>query len=821
MGSRSIPHRRRLSISLIALATALFFIPGVPAAAGDDQFPEPDYVNCPEESLQAAIDAASPGDTVYLSGTCVENVVIDKDLTIDAFGGGHIDGGGSGPVVHILSGVGVGMSWISIDGGVAEYGGAIYNEGGLYIGESSIGGSRATIAGGAIYNAGHLTVWDSGIDGGVVVDGGGAGGGGGIYNLGTATIGFARFGDNAAPRDSGGAILNLGVLSLWDVGFEGNRAKFGGAIASGRDGHDGPTSMMFDAVGMSGNEAILGGAIRLKGDAYLTATGLFISGSQAVEGGAISADGATIELADSTIGDNSVAIGGGGIALRNGSSLSASGLGVGNNTAAANGGGILAKGSTVKLVDSQITNNTGNDGGGISNDLGSSTTLLRTVVAKNTSHHFGGGVFNTGSDIWIRQSTVSENAAVARGGGVANRRGSAGNGRVWTINSTIARNASPRGAAIDNVDAFVGLDHATITENTGSAAFFEDKPPAWTAPVNSILAGNAGGDCEWAAAIDSGGGNVFGDCFAAGEGSPHPTDISGVADPQLTPFFEPSGYLHHYEPAANAPAVNRVPLSKCTQDSDIVGNLRPMGSGCDSGSLEAVEPMGGIFMSADFEFGHVFTDRYLSFTGRAQDDKAVKKVLVGIKDRDRGLWLQDDKTTWGSFNQMPAELSPPGASSTAWTLEVALSNGEYSLAARAFDYDGNWDDIVPYRHFVVAADVTPPYVDADFAAGSEFVGPGWLTGRATDRSGIDAVRLAIRDRRTKLWLQADKVSWGPNYYGFDGYYMGDGGWSTIVYSWYFEVELPIGQYNLSAMARDREGNWGEMSPYRAFDVIAE
>ncbi len=788
MGSRST-HRRRVSISTVALVTALVFIPGVPAAVGED-FPEPDYVNCPEESLQDAIDAASPGDDLYLSGTCVENVVIDKDLYIDAFGGGHIDGGGSGPVVHILPGVGVGMSWIEIDGGVAEYGGAIYNEGGLYIGESSIGGSRATIAGGAIYNAGDLGIWDSGIEGGVVVDGGGDGGGGGIYNLGTVDIGFSRFSDNAAPRDRGGAIFNLGEVVLWDVGFEGNRARFGGAIASGRAGQDGPTSMTFDEVGMIGSEAHLGGAIRLEAGAHMAATDLYVSGSQAVEGGGISADGATIVLTDSAITSNSVAIGGGGIALRSGASLTADNLVVDGNTAAANGGGILAKGSTVELVNSRVTNNTGNSGGGISNAEGSSTTLFRSAVAFNLANHYGGGVFNTGSDVWITQSTASNNTATVLGGGVANRWGGARNGRLFVTNSTLGRNAAPRGSAIDNVDAFVAVDHATITENTGGAPFYEMKSPPETPLVNSIFTGNPGQDCS------------SGHCF----------------DPQLTPVVDPAGYVDHYEPLAGSPVVNQVPVSECTQTVDQLGATRPMGSGCDSGSIELAETIAEMFVDADFDFGHVFAEHDLTFTGVAQDDNAIKQVLVGIKDRDRGLWLQDDKTTWGAFNQMPAELSPPDAPSTVWALEVHLDNGNYSLAARAFDYDGNWVDIVPYRHFVVASDATAPQVDADFAPRTEFFSPVLLTGTATDATGVEAVRVAIRDRVTKNWLQADKVSWGPN---FSWFYASGDGWSTPEVAWYFEVELPIGQYNLAALAVDAVGNWGEMSPYRAFDVIAE
>ena len=41
--------------------------------------------------------------------------------------------------------------------------------------------------------------------------------------------------------------------------------------------------------------------------------------------------------------------------------------------------------------------------------------------------------------------------------------------------------------------------------------------------------------------------------------------------------------------------------------------------------------------------------------------------------------------------------------------------------------------------------------------------PVLLTGTATDDTAVTAVRVAIRDRVSKLWLQADKVTWDPNY----------------------------------------------------------
>jgi predicted outer membrane repeat protein len=52
--------------------------------------------------LQAAIDAASPGLTLTITGTCVGNFIIDKDLTlIGRTPNATLDGGGSGTTLRI------------------------------------------------------------------------------------------------------------------------------------------------------------------------------------------------------------------------------------------------------------------------------------------------------------------------------------------------------------------------------------------------------------------------------------------------------------------------------------------------------------------------------------------------------------------------------------------------------------------------------------------------------------------------------------------------------------------------------------------------
>ena len=56
-------------------------------------------VNCPMKSLQTAVDRANPGDTLNVSGTCNELIVVGTDgVTIDGGGAATIDGDTPAPV---------------------------------------------------------------------------------------------------------------------------------------------------------------------------------------------------------------------------------------------------------------------------------------------------------------------------------------------------------------------------------------------------------------------------------------------------------------------------------------------------------------------------------------------------------------------------------------------------------------------------------------------------------------------------------------------------------------------------------------------------
>ncbi|HOH81281.1 MAG TPA: pectinesterase family protein, partial [Methanoregulaceae archaeon] len=119
------------------------------------------------ETLQAAVDAASDGDTILLKkGTYHENIVINKSVTLIGFGpGSTIISGDTGAeiikggVINITkpllqsSGPNVTLVGMTIMQGTAQYGGGIFNsEGTLTLSGVSITNSTASFSGGGIYN---------------------------------------------------------------------------------------------------------------------------------------------------------------------------------------------------------------------------------------------------------------------------------------------------------------------------------------------------------------------------------------------------------------------------------------------------------------------------------------------------------------------------------------------------------------------------------------------------------------------------------------------------------------------------------------------
>jgi hypothetical protein len=206
-------------------------------------------------SLQAAVDAAAAGDTLFVKGTCTGNTVITEDLTITGQSNGGaktatLDGGGASSVLSIFTttDITVTLNTLIITNAVAFAGiaddngtvtlnnstvtgtattappnsgtqGGIFNNGGtVTLNNSSVTGNNAGAFGGGISNRGTVILNNSTVSGNTV-----RGDGGGIYNEGTVTLnGSSTITGNTAGGDGGGIDNSCGTLNGAVPGTGGN-----------------------------------------------------------------------------------------------------------------------------------------------------------------------------------------------------------------------------------------------------------------------------------------------------------------------------------------------------------------------------------------------------------------------------------------------------------------------------------------------------------------------------------------------------------------------------------------------------------------------
>jgi hypothetical protein len=180
--------------------------------------------------LQSAVNAASPGDTLLLRGTCTGTTTVGIDVKLRGQRRGPsaptLDAGGSGAVLTIDGGSRVAISSVMITGGTS--GGIVIDAGGMVMLEhSTVSGNGGAFGGGIANNGGTLIVNNSRVTNNTAtVDGGGidtypAGAvtvlgasaiinntaelnGGGISNFDSATV-TLRGSDNTAFGSGGGA----------------------------------------------------------------------------------------------------------------------------------------------------------------------------------------------------------------------------------------------------------------------------------------------------------------------------------------------------------------------------------------------------------------------------------------------------------------------------------------------------------------------------------------------------------------------------------------------------------------------------------------
>ena len=214
-------------------------------------------------AIQAAVDAAKPGATIFLwPKRYYDNVDVNKNLKIIGSGAllTTVDGQKLGSVFTIDYGVTATLSDMTIQNGQASNGGGVDDLGTVTLRRCEITGNTAYNYGGGVWDDfnGILTVDSCNIHNNHanVLGGGIISAGGSTLNVKDSTFSF-----NTAD-ENGGAISNGGTVTLKNTIFIGNTAAAAGAIYNYLTG-----TTTADRCTFMGNKAI-GSGVGSYGELY-------------------------------------------------------------------------------------------------------------------------------------------------------------------------------------------------------------------------------------------------------------------------------------------------------------------------------------------------------------------------------------------------------------------------------------------------------------------------------------------------------------------------------------------------------------------------
>ncbi|MCP3856164.1 MAG: hypothetical protein GY698_15730 [Actinomycetia bacterium] len=197
-----------------------------------------------------------------------------------------------------------------------------------------------------------------------------------------------------------------------------------------------------------------------------------------------------------------------------------------------------------------------------------------------------------------------------------------------------------------------------------------------------------------------------------------------------------------------------------------------------------------------------------TITGSVDDDTAVDRVTVELRQKGTNLWLQADGTL-GSWTQFDAVVATPGALTSTWSVDLpaGLDLGTYHVWVRGRDAAGNFTDPSHRVKFTIG-DGAPPDITAPVpvitnpTADQILNGAFVIDGSATDDRDITSVRVEVRNRDTNEWLNPDGTlgAWAP----LDGVLVDNGPGAVL---WSYDVaSLPAGRYVVYISAFDSAVN---------------
>jgi CSLREA domain-containing protein len=401
----------------------------------------------------------------------------------------------------------------NLEGGITATGGNLYLKDSL-VTENASGAHFS--AGGIYFNSsGDLTILDSTIEDNTFTTDWGGAGGVNIKSVGTALIRNSVIRGNSAEIDAGGIDFHTGTLNIEQTLITENSGGVVGGINSYGEVRLRESTVTKNTGNSAGGIRVAGGVFRVEDGSYIgrEGEGNISAHKYGDFAGGILNDAAEVTVADSTIEGNT------GNGLQSYCNIGSTDIAVYRSVIRKNSGmGIIATDTNLEIEQSSILEN---DGGGISvlsGYLGITESRLAdnqnsgliyqggyyigflvmrdTTVSGNRAIGPGGGIYIVGvSHIDISQSTISNNFSALGGGGIALKADSSFTAALKNVTIT-GNTASASGGGLQiSGDGMVNINHATITGNSSplGGGISTLNPTVYVS--NSILAGNAGGDC--------------------------------------------------------------------------------------------------------------------------------------------------------------------------------------------------------------------------------------------------------------------------------------------------------------------------------------
>ena len=524
----------------------------------------------PTATLQSLIDAAPNGGTVNIAaGTYTESLTVNKTLTLTGVAstttsikaitgqrvitvtagnslrlenltvtGGHPSGAVGGGIILLNGSLTLINSRVANNS--ADYGGGIFQGGPG--GRVEASGSRielntTTNHGGGLYIEGRAAFTDT-----QVLSNTASMHGGGVHiQNGRADVTGGVFAYNRALNGNGGAINLNNALTLSGTQLISNTAINGGGVQQWNAGY---------AVSITNTRFERNFASRIGGGAAVSST-LNISGSTFVSntvdsgdandtwGGGVYAGQATQIAATTFTGNTAYCIYGGSCSNANGGGLYISGqpltltqVTFASNRAGRMGGGLRTDSATARLDRVIFSGNYAGWGAGWSQYHGSGTA--NNVLFNGNVAGWGGGALLESANVTLTHVTASGNYASNQGGGLENY-----GATVNVINSVFWGNVAPHGAQLYDAYATTDVTYSDIQFTS----------------------------------VYTGVGNLNAD----------PRFVQPIAA-SLTPTT-----TGNYRVSSGSPVIDHGTNAGVT--TDLIGQPRPIGPGCDLGAYEFRPPL--------------------------------------------------------------------------------------------------------------------------------------------------------------------------------------------------------------------------------------